>query len=274
MDQYVSRRAVLAAGALGLLSACGASPVKPVPTPNGLQRIRYGAAASQYAELTRPAGTSRGVVVVLHGGYWSDTYGLELGRPLSADLVKDGWTTWNVEYRRLGDDGGWPATFSDVAAAIDHLASIDGLDTSVLITLGHSAGGTLAVQAASRVAPKVAVTAAISQAGVLDLATGAELGLGGGAVEALLGGPPSEKESVYAKADPMALLPSGIPVRCLHSKADNLVPFAQSQSYVDAAVAAGDDATLIVVPGDHFAHINPDSETWAKTKEVLTALAG
>ena len=37
-----------------------------------------------------------------------------------------GWAAWNVEYRRLGRvcGGGWPTTFDDVAAAIDHLAEI------------------------------------------------------------------------------------------------------------------------------------------------------
>ena len=34
--------------------------------------------------------------------------------------------SWNIEYRRIGrgQGGGWPATFLDVAAAIDHLASV------------------------------------------------------------------------------------------------------------------------------------------------------
>ena len=45
-----------------------------------------------------------------------------LGAATSADLAKRGWAAWNIEYRRLGNGGGWPATFADVAAAVDHLS--------------------------------------------------------------------------------------------------------------------------------------------------------
>ena len=36
-----------------------------------------------------------------------------------------GYAAWNIEYRRVGDDGGgWPGTLTDVAAAVDQLAVI------------------------------------------------------------------------------------------------------------------------------------------------------
>ena len=91
----------------------------PVPTPS---RIAYGDHPSQFGELTLPAGDPRAVVVVVHGGFWRERFGLELGRPLAADLVAAGYAAWNVEYRRVGGGGGWPATFDDVAAAVDFLA--------------------------------------------------------------------------------------------------------------------------------------------------------
>ena len=73
-------------------------------------------------------------------------------RGLAADLVRRGWAVWNIEYRRLGGDGGgWPATFDDVAAAIDHLRTLDApLDLDGVSFLGHSAGGHLALWAAAR----------------------------------------------------------------------------------------------------------------------------
>ena len=141
-----------------------------------VERIAYGSDPSQFAELTRPSGASRGVVVVIHGGFWRAQYDLSLGRPLAASLAEEGWTAWNLEYRRVGNGGGWPQTPDDVSAGIDALAEVDGLDLSRVVTLGHSAGGHLAVWAAGRqrLEPwrdaKVPVTAAISQAGVLDLA--------------------------------------------------------------------------------------------------------
>ena len=54
-----------------------------------MQKISYGDDESQFLELTRPRGTSRGVVVVIHGGFWSSAYDLSLGRPLAASLVEE-----------------------------------------------------------------------------------------------------------------------------------------------------------------------------------------
>jgi hypothetical protein len=36
-----------------------------------------------------------------------------------------GFATWNLEYQRLGNDGGgWPGTFQDIASGADHLRQI------------------------------------------------------------------------------------------------------------------------------------------------------
>lgn len=245
-------------------------------------RWLYGSHPSQYGDLYRPSGSPRpGIVVVIHGGFWRNLYDVSLGAPLCADLAARGYTAWNLEYRRVGGDGGWPATFSDIAAGIDLLATIPGLDTSSVITLGHSAGGQLAVWAACRQRlpagapgsnPKVAVTAAISQAGVLDLAVAASSGVGNGAVTDLLGDLPSVIPQTYLLADPIQRLPLGVPVRALHPRADDTVPFDQSESYVRSAVAAGDDAQLIEVPGGHMDMIDVSAPAWTAALAALHEL--
>src|SRR5689334_2191024 len=156
-----------------------------------MDRVSYGEDAAQFGELWRPAGTVRpGVVVLLHGGFWRARYDLSLARPLAADLAERGYPVWNLEYRRVGAGGGWPSTFADVAAGIDRLADLD-VDVSSVATIGHSAGGQLAVWAAGRPAlpdgavgsaPRVRVSAAVSQAGVLGLAAAAVREVGSGAV--------------------------------------------------------------------------------------------
>ncbi len=78
-------------------------------------------------------------MVIIHGGFWKAEYDASLGEPLAADLTAQGWTTLNVEYRRVGNGGGFPATFDDVHAAIEALAGTD-VDTTTVVTLGHSAG--------------------------------------------------------------------------------------------------------------------------------------
>jgi len=246
-----------------------------VAPPSGTRPLRYGDDPSQFAELTLPEGPPRGVVVVIHGGFWQAQYDLSLGRPLAESLVEQGWAACNLEYRRVGPagsggGGGTPQTFDDVAAGIDRLADVEGLDTSVVITLGHSAGGHLATWAAGRSDPGVPVTGVVPQAGVLDLVRADEQGLGGGAVRALLGHSPGPDDAAY---DPIRALPLEVPVRCVHGNEDVIVPIDQSRGYVEAASEAGTDASLTEVEGDHFVVIDPASEAWATTLDLLDGLA-
>lgn len=259
----------LAAGctSVGSSGPLGSDPGDGSRDDGAVQTITYGDDPSQFLELTVPtSGESRGVVVVIHGGFWRAEYDLSLGRPLAADLARRGWTAVNLEYRRVGGGGGFPETFDDVRDGIDALADIADLDTTRVVTLGHSAGGHLAVWVAGQTT-RVPVTGAISQAGVVDLGLSIEQDLGSGATLALIGSPDRLPET-----DPMAAIPLSVPVRCVHGRSDKLVPLSQSQSYVDAAVAAGADATLTEVGGGHFVIIDPATEAWATTVDVITDL--
>ena len=75
-------------------------------------------------------------------------------------------------------------------------------------------------------------------------------------MQALLGGEPHEVPDRLTVADPVALLPSGVPTLCLHAEGDDRVPLAVSEAYV---AAAGGDARLVQVPGGHFEHLDPAS---------------
>lgn len=243
-----------------------------------MTRHDYGSDPSQFGELSVPVGTSRpGAVVIIHGGFWRARYDLSLGRPLAADLVRRGYTVWNLEYRRVGLGGGWPATFLDVAAGIDKLAELD-VDTSRVVAIGHSAGGHLATWAAGRSAdspggsPRVVVSGVVSQAGVLSLVDCAQDGVGGTAAPDLMGGSPAQLPREYRAADPMAAVPLRVPVLCVHSRADTNVPFAQSVAYVEAATRAGARATLHESSGDHYTLIDPDSPDWRIVVDALPDL--
>ena len=260
------------AGAVAGLAGCGQDEAV---APPGTRTVRYGDDPSQFGELSLPDGTPRGVVVVIHGGFWKAQYDLSLGRPLAGSLVEEGWAAWNLEYRRVGPaeggGGGAPQTFDDVAAGIDRLAGVDGLDTSVVITLGHSAGGHLATWAAGRSDARC---------------PGDRCGLAGGSArpgprrprrasaaarsDALLGHPAGPGDAAY---DPAQQLPLAVPVRCVHGTGDVVVPIDQSRGYVEAATAAGADATLSEVEGDHFVVVDPDSDAWARTLALLDGLA-
>jgi len=236
-----------------------------------MRRIAYGPDPDQYAELTLPEGEPRGVVAVVHGGFWKPEYDCALGRPLAADLAARGWAAWNVEYRR---GVGAAATCADVAAALAALrehAPAHGLALRRVVGLGHSAGGHLVTLAASR--PGSPLTHVVAQAGVLDLGAAHRDHLGGGAVEAFLGHPPGAAD---ADLDPVAQAPLGVPVRCVHARADDVVPLTQSEQYVAQARAAGGDADLLVVEDDladpHMALVDPASPAWARTVDLLAGL--
>ncbi len=101
---------------------------------------------------------------------------------------------------------------------------------------------------------------------MLDLPGGARRGLGGGAVEAFLGHPPGPGD---ADVDPVRMVPLDVPVWCLHGRDDTIVPPTQSQSYVDAARAAGANAELVEVEGDHFAVAEPGTPAWSRQLALL-----
>jgi acetyl esterase/lipase len=245
----------------------------------------YGPDPAQFGELWLPAEGARqpGTVVIMHGGFWQADYDLSLGRPLAADLAARGYVAWNLEYRRALAGGGWPATFEDVAAGIDLLATLPA-DTSRVVVVGHSAGGHLGTWAAGRSklppgapgsssgGPFTTVTGVVSQAGVLSLADCARDPVGATPVRDLMGGGPEDLPAEYRLADPLAAVPAPATVLCLHSRADDRVPFSFSERYVAAATAAGGHATLIETHGDHFTLIDPASPDWAVAISALPGL--
>jgi acetyl esterase/lipase len=271
--------ALLAAVALSAACSVPGAPISQESDAVTTTRLSYGDAPDQWVDLSWPNPTDRvrgmlPVVVFVHGGFWQQAYGADLMAPLVADAVARGYVAANVEYRRVGGGGGWPQTFADVAAAIDVLAASSGpLDLDRVVVVGHSAGGHLAVWAASRpgippgevgAAPTVVACAAVSQAGVVALERAAREGVGGTAVESLMGGGPGEVPERYMVGDPVALAPPPVPVLLVHAPEDTLVPFSQSEAYVEVA---GERAELSPVPGDHFTVIDPGDPSWATTMD-------
>jgi dienelactone hydrolase len=258
-------------------------------------RHDYGDDPSQWGELFLPdlpvGGRHRGVVVVIHGGYWRSTYGADLGEPLAKDLAEHGMAAWNLEYRRAGNGGGWPGTFQDILAGIDKLADLaapHALDLGRVVALGHSAGGHLAVWAAGRnrldgLGPAegsqvenstdgVRLTGVVSQSGVLNLGGAERLSLSDGAVANLLAGPSSEFPGRHRMADPMAALPLDVPVYAVHALGDDDVPLSMSTTYVEASQTGPVPAQLVRVPGDHFALIDVTAEAYLTCRELVGGL--
>ena len=219
--------------------------------------------------------------MLVHGGFWRKIYGLDLMDPLAADLVGRGVAVWNIEYRRVGHDGGgWPGTLTDVAAAIDLLprsAPTIASTSTTSAVVGHSAGGHLALWLASRPLlpagapgsdPIVTPRVAVGLAPVADLAAAERDGVGNGAVGDFLGGGPADVPDRYAIATPA--IADGVDVTVVRGSADDVVPAAYT-------LPPGSDpgsVTVVDIAGDdHFDLIDPSSRSWAAALAAL-GLAG
>jgi acetyl esterase/lipase len=236
----------------------------------------YGDDPSQHGVLFLPGGGPYAVVVVVHGGYWRARYDRSLMTGLCEDLAQRGLAAWNLEYRRVGNGGGWPETFLDIADGVDVLADLDApLDLSRVGAVGHSAGGHLALWAAARerlpagapgADPRVLPRAVVSQAGVADLRLAAVTAPSDEPTRALLG-PPSD---TYALASPKELVPLGVDQLVLHGERDDTVSMEISRSYAAAASDAGDPCELRVLSDTgHFEHIDASSDAWRVAADWL-----
>ena len=262
-----------------------------------LFRFIYATEPTGFVELRVPPGPGpHPVAILIHGGFWHTPYGLDLMDGLGDDLARRGIASWNIEYRRVGEEGGgWPGTLIDAARATDCLADLGvthRLDLTRVVAVGHSAGGHLGLWlAARRRMPVGALGAeesvarltgpgalpllgAVSLAGVNDLADGWRRNVGLGAVADLLGGSPERVPERYAVADPARWLPLGIPQVHVHGERDTIVPIAMSRAYADAALRAGEVVRLRELSGaDHFDVIDARSSAWGVIVREIEGMA-
>lgn len=226
-----------------------------------LDTVRYGDHPEQVADVRHPQGDVAGVAMLLHGGFWYRAWRRDLMDGVALDLTRRGWVTWNVEYRRIGAGGGWPATGEDVVVALDRLAG-----TQTVTLVGHSAGGQLALWAARQ--RRTAVRQVVALAPLCDLAAARDDNLGDGAVHRLLGG------AEVSPADPSQHLPLGVPALLAHATADPVVPVSQSRTYVAAARDRGEAPELVEVDGsDHLSLVDP-AQHWPQVAERMTRGCG
>ena len=260
-----------------------------LPPPD--HRIAYGEDPLQFGELRLPAGAGpHPVVMFLHGGCWRSEYDLAHVSHASAALARAGMAVWTPEYRRIGDEGGgWPGTFTDAAAALAHLevlAQRYPLDLDRVVLAGHSAGGHLALWLAARhnlpagdplrAAGELRIRGVVSLAGITDLRRYAQGERGcNAAVPLLMGGSPAQQPERYARANPIELLPLGVPLRLLQGAADPIVKLEQASAFVERATAYGEDAQIALIEGaGHFDLIAPWAPAWAQVEATVLELLG
>lgn len=247
-------------------------------------RLSYGNHSEQFGELYLPETTDiHPTIILIHGGCWQAQHDLAPLGQLSKALLGLGFAVWNIEFRRLGNGGGFPTTFEDVALAADYLNTIAkkySLNQNKVTAMGHSAGGHLALWLAGRhhlpndsqlfSQSALKLERVISLAGIPDLVEGVHQEICRGACQDLVGGLPSEIPEHYRLASPHHLLPFNIPHWHLVGELDPIVPVNYLKPFIQQAKQQDSQATLQVIPEiGHFEMVMPDTASWKAIKEAL-----
>jgi acetyl esterase/lipase len=290
----------LTLAAIALIAACSATAADPIeiptfmalPKPAPHASIQYGPADVQGIDIFRPDGDGpHPVAILIHGGCWSvRTAGREQVRPIAADLARRGIAVWSIGYRRANEaGGGFPGTFEDVAAAIDRIraeAASYRLDLSRTVLAGHSAGGHLALWAASRDqladghklrgARPFVPPAVISLAGIGDLKAFARMVpilCGPDVLERLV---PANATDPYADVSPLQLPPPTGRIVMVSGVIDRLVPPYAAHDYARAmrTKRAAPVELVDIADAGHFDLVTPGTPAWIEISQRIAAALG
>ncbi len=245
--------------------------------PDADRRVCYGPDANQFIDLRFPkSGGLHPLAIMIHGGFWRAKYDLVHTGHMCAALAARGVVSANLEYRRVGNEGGgWPNTILDIRAAYsflrDNAKSYD-LDSNKVVVVGHSAGAQLALCLA---AEEPAISGVISLAGVIDLQRAYEMHLSNDAVVEFLRGKPFEVPDYYRAADPMQLTIAKGRQVVVHGTADPFVPPDFSRDYVARKKGTKEQVELLeIADADHFDLIDPRRSAWMQVeREILKLLS-
>jgi acetyl esterase/lipase len=250
--------------------------------------VSYGAHPQQNAEVTLPDASAfpAPLVLLFHGGFWREQWNRDHLQPFAAALAERGYVVANIEYRRVGGDGGWPNTLTDAATATDRLPVLiealrpGSVRRDAVVTIGHSAGGHLALWTALRsltpegspgwVAEPPALAGAISLAGAVDLTEAHRLGEGAGAVSQFLGGGPDEVPDRYAAADPALIGVPPLPVVLIHGEKDDVLHVEMSRDYASRLGAR----MVELEGGSHMDMVDHESAAWPLLLDALSGIVG
>ncbi|AZG47593.1 hypothetical protein D7316_04205 [Gordonia insulae] len=222
------------------------------------------------------------LVILIHGGAWQSQIGADSFEPFARHLAERGLGVLNVEYRRVGSGGGWPTTFTDVAAALDMVPDIDRqipqLDHRNAVVVGHSAGGQLAMWGGTRhklnsdevgAKPEFRPTHVISLAGPLDMRRA--VALGDDRIVKVMGGTPAEVPDRYTSVDPIQNIDPNTPVVAVAGTDDKVVPPVLATRYVSAVKAADGDAYSVIMPGEnHVSIVDSRTPAFRQVVEIIT----
>jgi acetyl esterase/lipase len=246
--------------------------------------LRYADHPRGFAELRLPQGEGPfPLAVIYHGGCWKTGIASQAYMAsLATRWQQQGIATLNVDYREVGDGGGWPGSFTDWAASarlIEEVTAKHPIDRARVTLVGHSAGGLPAVWlAASQGAdgPAGAREALKARAAIVLDGPG-DVGAERPAFDALcqfsavdpfMGGEPQRFPKRYKAISPFTAAPRLAEVLFVQAKLP--APSAATQ-----AALASDGAKVTVrenLGQSHFAIITPGNPAYTANEAAMLAV--
>ncbi len=190
------------------------------------------------------------LVVLAHGGLWRQEFERDTTESLAVDLTRRGYSTWNIEYRRVGVGGGWPASGHDVLMALEFVPQL-GIAPERISLISHSVGSPLMMWAAPRMSAPPRIHVALGP--LLDLEAAVEHDDTGSA----------ECQAMLAQGAPDPG-PQGIPTVLVHGDRDQIVPVDRS-----VAFARHHGLEHHRTDCDHFSLLDPTKPEWTWTLDRI-----
>lgn len=246
--------------------------------------LRYAEHPRGFAELRLPQGTGPfPLAVIYHGGCWKTGIASQVYMAaLATRWQQEGIATLNVDYREVGDGGGWPGSFADWAASatlIDEVAARYPVDPSRVTLVGHSAGGLPAQWLARSDGPDgplgaraaVPVRAAIVLDGPGDVA--AERAAFDSlcqfaAVDPFMGGEPQRFPVRYKAISPSTIAPQLAALLFVQAR----LPAPSAATQAALATRAGRVEVRENPGASHFAIITPGNPVYAANEPAMLAV--
>jgi acetyl esterase/lipase len=196
--------------------------------------------------------------------------------PLAAHWRAQGIATLNVDYREVGDGGGWPGSFEDwqaSAALIDQVAKDHPIDRARVTLVGHSAGAlpTLWLPSAQNADGPTGERDAVKARAAIVFDGPADVGLERAAFDRLcrfsavspfMGGSPEEVPARYAALSPSNTEQQLAEVLFVQAVLPPPPDSAQAALGVDVVVATNQGAS-------HFDVITPGSAVYDRNENAI-----
>ncbi len=246
--------------------------------------LRYADHARGFAELRLPQGAGPfPLAVIYHGGCWKTGIASQAYMaPLATRWQSLGIATLNVDYREVGDGGGWPGSFVDWAASaklIEAVAARYRVDRARVTLVGHSAGGLPAVwlASASGAGGPVGARAALKVRGAIVLDGPGDVGAEQPAFDALcqfaavapfMGDGPAAAPARYSAISPATAAPDLVELLFVQARLPAPSPATQ------AALAAGGARVAVREnrQASHFAIITPGNPVYEANEPAMLAV--